>query len=79
MRYRLTYLDIDTRQSIQFGSHLRNDFLLGAFAEFERRFDFRDIDTKRMLVEFGAACLSCDSLYLRNSQKEFLSPAAHIV
>ena len=32
-----------------------------------------------MLVQFGASGLSCDSLYLRNSQKEFLSPASHIV
>ena len=79
MGNRLAYFHIDTRYGIQLGPDFVHDFPLGTFAQFERRFDFRNIDTEGMLVEFGAAGLAGYGLEFRNSHQQCLRVPADIV
>ena len=48
-------------------------------SELERRLDLRGIHSERMLIEFGAAGLSGDSLDFRDGQEKFLGLSAHVV
>ena len=79
MGNRLAYFHIDTRYGIQLGPDFVHDFPLGTLAQFERRFDFRNIDTESMLVEFCAAGLAGYGLDFRHSHQQCLRVPADIV